>query len=157
MRVLLKYWEYLLIVTAWQSPTTGRPVVIQRAACLSLSGPAGPQEMRRPARSHVSAAQEALRCHLETHTKNKINYWLVSNVKNGPSTNQVTANSTEQSGVFLFCFCNSVASKIFQTHVNLSSNDMLYIMLCKVLSNLNRLVGLKTVFSDPFTSSQERK
>lgn len=51
------------MVTAWQSPATGRPVVIQRAGGLSLSGPAGPQETRRPARSHVSAAQEALRCH----------------------------------------------------------------------------------------------
>lgn len=29
----------------------------------SLSGPAGLQETRRPARCHVSAAQEALRCH----------------------------------------------------------------------------------------------
>lgn len=51
------------MVTVWQSPATVWPIVIQRADCLGLSGPAGSQEMRRPARSHVSVAQEAPWCH----------------------------------------------------------------------------------------------
>lgn len=75
------------MVAAWQSPATRRPVVIQRAACLSLSGPEGAQEMRRPARSHVSVAQEAPQCHLETNTKQN-DYWQAKG-KKGPSTNQI--------------------------------------------------------------------
>lgn len=83
----------------------------------------------------------------------------MSDVKNGPSTNQVTANNLTALNnlvVFLFCFCSSVASKIFQTYVNLSSNDMLYIKYVKSMLDLNlfsvirsQVVSLATLMVPP--------